>query len=683
MDEPAWVAADSLAQLTQIEPNEGTTAASRTVVRVLADAGTLIIGVRADDPEPDRITSFARDRDASLDNEDHIRFVLDTYMDGRSGYVFSVNPNGARYDALVANQGEGQNADWDALWEAATARTPTGWSVEIRIPVKSLLFRRGLTTWAFNVQRRVQRLLETDRWASPDRDVKFNLTSRAGLLTDLPQFDLGVGLSVRPSITAGAGKPAAGAGWRDEADVSLDATQRIGANSLASLTLNTDFAETEVDTRRTNLTRFPLFFPEKRTFFLEGSDIFDFGLGLTDPYAFFSRRIGLLGGREVPLTAGGKINGREGATSLGALVVRTGELDTLGTDNVLGVVRLKQNVLRESSVGAILTAGDPIGRAQSWTAGTDLTYQTSRFQGDKNFLVGVWGLAMDREDLSGRRHAVGAKIDYPNDLWDVALTYRWVGENFDPSLGFVPRRAAQMFNFNVNFQPRPSGPILGLKVRQMFNEFLNTLVTDLDGKWESYRIFWAPINWRFESGDRFEFNFVPVGERLVEPFEIADSVVISPGSYHWTRWRLEHQFASKRKLSGQITWWFGDFYTGSLDEFAITGAWKPSSLFIVELNAMRNVARLAQGNFTQQVIGTRVRVNISPDLQVNSYLQYDNQTESFGTNTRLRWTFSPLGDLFLVYNHNVNELRDILDRHRGWGFASNQLLLKAQYAFRY
>jgi hypothetical protein len=683
LDEPAWVATDSIAQLTQIEPNEGATAAGRTVVRVLADVNTIIVGVRADDPDPDLITGFARERDASLDNEDHIRLVLDTYLDGRSGYVFIVNPNGARYDALVANQGEGQNPDWDALWEAATARTSSGWSVEIRIPVKSLLFRRGLTTWAFNVQRRIQRLQETDRWASPDRDVKINLTSRAGLLTDLPPFDLGLGLSVRPSLSAGAGIPAAGGGWSNDADVSLDATQRIGANSLASLTLNTDFAETEVDTRRTNLTRFPLLFPEKRTFFLEGADIFDFGLGLTDPYAFFSRRIGLLAGREVPLDAGLKINGREGNTNVGALIVRTGELDTLGTDNVMSVVRVKQNVLRESSIGAIFTAGDPIGRTGSWTGGADLTYQTSHFAGGKNFLVGVWGLAMDRDGLGALRHAIGTKIDFPNDLWDIAFTYRWVGENFDPSLGFVPRRSAQIVNFNVNFQPRPSRPILGLKVRQMFNEFLNTLVTDLDGKWESYRVFLAPINWRFESGDRFEFNYVPTGERLVASFAIADSVVIPPGSYHWTRWRLEQAFATKRRLSGQITWWFGDFYTGSLDEIILTAAWKPSALFIVELNATRNMARLAEGSFTQQVIGTRLRVNVSPDLQVNSYLQYDNQTDSFGTNTRLRWTFSPVGDVFLVYNHNVNQLRDTLDRHRGWRFASNQLLFKVQYAFRY
>jgi len=687
LDEAAWATADSIADLTQIEPAEGGTPSGRTVVRVLGDGAGLVIGIRADDPEPSRITTFARARDADLSSEDHIKVVLDTYLDGRSGYVFAVNPNGARYDALVVNQGEGENANWDAVWEAASARTPNGWSVEIRLPAKSLLFRRGLTSWGFNIQRRVQRLQETDRWATPDRDVKIGMTSRAGLLADVPPFDLGLGLTVRPAITGGAGIAGPGAGWDGSRDASLDATQRIGANSLTSLTINTDFAETEVDTRRTNLTRFPLVFPEKRTFFLQGSDIFDFGLGTNDDVRpFFSRRIGLLGGTEVPLDVGLKVNGREAGTSFGALAVRTGNaggaLDTLSTANTMGVVRVKQNVLGESSVGAIATVGDPLGRGNAWLVGPDLTYQTSRFRGDKNFLVGVWGLAMDRDALSGRKSAWGGKIDYPNDLWDVAATYKWLGDGFDPSLGFVPRPAVQIATLNINFQPRPRRPILGLHVRQMFHEFQTTLVSDLGGRWDSYRVFMAPINWRLESGDRFELNVVPVGERLAAPFEIVDGVVIPEGTYHWNRYRVEAGLAAKRRLSGQLTWWFGDFYTGRLDEYQLTASWKPSALFIAEFNATRNEGRLAEGNFTQQVVGTRLRVNVSPDLQFNSYLQYDNESDTFGTNTRVRWTFRPAGDLFVVYNHNLRTL-DPLTRDRQLRFASNHLLVKLQYALQY
>src|SRR5688572_22357209 len=690
LDEAAWMRTDSIANLTQIEPVEGQPPTGRTVVRVVTTADAIIFGIRADDPDAARITSFARNRDASLTSEDHIRVVLDTYLDGRSGYVFIVNPHGARYDALVANQGEGENAQWDAIWEAATHRDATGWSVEIMIPVKSLLFKRGLTEWGFNVERRIQRLLESSRWASPDRDVKINVTSRAGLLTGIPAFDLGAGLSLRPSVTSSVGKPAPATAALSDVSASLDVTKRLGANTLGSLTINTDFAETEVDTRRTNLTRFPLLFPEKRTFFLEGSDIFDFGLGLGnssgssgDLIPFFSRRIGLLGGREVPLDAGLKIAGREGATNFGALIVRTGDVDTLPTENTMGVLRLRQNVLQESSVGVIATFGDPLGRDDAWTAGADLTYQTSRFQGNRNFLVGVWGLMTDRADLTGRKHALGAKIDYPNDLWDIALTWKWMGESFDPSLGFVQRPGAQLVTFNVTNTPRPKRPILGLRVRQMTNEWFNTLATDLNGRWESYRIFLAPVNWRLESGDRYEINVVPTGERLVQPFEIAEGVVIPPGSYHWNRYRLEAQLAAKRKFSGQFTWWFGEFYSGTLDEFIATAAWKPSALFIMEFNATRNVGRLAEGDFTQDVIGTRVRLNVSPDLQFNSYMQYDNTTDSFGTNTRVRWTFSPLGELFVVYNHNIREMIPTPGIQREWRFDSNQLLVKLQYAWRY
>ena len=693
--EPLWQAVDSIAPLTQVEPTQGAAPSARTVVRIVATGDAIVFGIQADNPPGIGLVAFARQRDAVLDSEDHIKIVLDTYLDGRSGYVFAVNPYGARYDALVASQGEGEDPNWDAVWEAATSRTEHGWSAEIRIPLKSLLFRRGLSQWGFNVQRRIQHLQETDRWTSPERNYKVTHVGRAGLLTGLPVFDLGKGLSVRPAVTASAGRPSPNANTEGDADVSLDATQRLGANTLASLTVNTDFAETEVDTRRTNLTRFPLIFPEKRTFFLEGSDIFAFGLGTGDDVRpFFSRRIGLLNNVEVPLDAGLKVNGREHNTNFGALIVRTGDsddpaIDSLPTANTMAVVRIKQNVLRESSVGLIATVGDPVGRGNAWLVGPDLTYQTSRFRGDKNFLVGVWGLAMDREELTGRKRAWGGKIDYPNDLWDIAFTYKWLGDGFDPSLGIVPRPDVQIINVSAAFQPRPTHPILGLHVRQMFNEFETSLVTDLSGTWESYEVFMAPVNWRLESGDRFEFNVVPTGERLTAPFEIADGVVIDPGSYHWTRFRLEGGLASKRKLSGQVTWWFGDFYTGRLDELTLTASWKPSPLFIVELNGTHNTGRLAEGDFTQDVVGTRFRLNFSPDLQLNSYLQYDNETDTFGTNTRLRWTFSPLGDVFVVYNHNI--ARDIatgdvsgmsLDRRR-WGFLSNELLVKVQYAFRY
>jgi hypothetical protein len=674
LDEDAWSTAEPIETFTQTEPSEGASPSARTVVRVLAGPKAVAIGIVCDVSDPSGIVSFSVRRDAPLGSEDHLRIVLGPFLDGRSGYVFAVNPGGARYDALIEPGGEDDNPDWDGIWEARTSRGPSGWSAEIYIPVHSLSFKAGLREWHFNVQRRIQRRLETDRWASPARQFQITQTSRAGLLTGLPEFALGAGLAVRPALTTGGGVPAPSADVDGEFQPSLDLTQRLGSNLLASLTINTDFAETEVDTRRTNLTRFPLFFPEKRTFFLEGSDIFSFGLGLNeDVIPFFSRQIGLAGNSEIPILAGGKLNGRIGDTNVGGLVVGTNDKNGVVDDEaVMAVGRVKQNIWSESWIGAIATVGDPVGRTGSWLTGADFTYATSQLGGDKNFLVGVWGLATDRTGLGRDATAHGFKIDYPNDLWDINLTYKRIGRDFEPSLGFVPRRGVHVINAQANNRTRLStGPI-----QQLFHQFQPFLATDLSGKWESYRVFFAPVNWRFLSGERFEINANPTGERLVAPFEIADGVVIPAGSYHWRRYRLEAGTAQKRRLYSQLTWWFGGFYNGDLDQIMWTGAWNPTPLLTVEFTGERNVGRLDTGRFTQTLVGNRLRVNVSSDLSIASYVQYDTDSDSVGVNTRLRWTFTPVGDLFVVYNHNV---RSLLDR---WQTDSNQLLVKLQYAWR-
>jgi len=677
LSEPEWKTADRISQLTMTEPLEGGSLVGATSVSVLADARNIVIGILAGDPDPSGIVSYSKIRDPQLRNEDHIKVVLDPFLDGRSGYIFAVNPSGARYDALVARRGEGESPEWDAAWEAATSRSGEGWSVEIRIPLQSLTFDASLDRWGFNVERRLERLQEVSRWSSPSRDARVTQTSRAGLLVDLPSFTTGMGLTVRPSLVGGFEKPDMDSDSTGIMEPSLDVSQRLGSNVALIGTVNTDFAETEVDTRRTNLTRFPLFFPEKRTFFLEGSDIFDFGIGLTsgfrsDLVPFFSRRIGLFEGEQVPLRVGGKLNGKVRNTNFGALVTRTGRVEDVADASTMGAVRVRQNVLAESSLGMIATFGDPQGISGSYLAGVDFTYQTSRFKGDKNFLVGAWGLVTDREGLAGDKTAFGAKIDYPNDTWDLAFIYKRIGDGFDPSLGFVRRKGVHMLSGGANYRVWSEWSWM----RQMFYELRPSLTFDLDGEWESYRVFTAPINWRFTSGERLEFNVVSEGEQLFEPFEIADGVVIQPGSYHFVRYRLEGDVANKRKVSGRVSWWFGGFYGGTLDQLEFRLDIKPSHFVTFELNTVRNMGRLPAGNFNQQVVGGRIRLNFSPDLQLSSFIQYDNESRKIGANTRLRWTFHPLGDLFVVYNHNV------ADRLNRWELDSNQLLIKLQYAFR-
>jgi hypothetical protein len=353
----------------------------------------------------------------------------------------------------------------------------------------------------------------------------------------------------------------------------------------------------------------------------------------------------------------------------------------------MGAFRVRQNVLEESNLGVLATFGDPAGAEGSYMIGADATYQTSTLLGSKNFIAGAWVLATDREGLAGEKTAFGAKIDYPNDIWDVALTFLRIGDGFDPSLGFVPRMGINKLSGGGSFKVYPSS---WSWLRMMNHQFRPSLIWGLDGDWESYELFTAPINWRLESGDRIEINVSPEGERLEDPFEIADGVIIEPGSYHYTRYRLEWEMAAKRMVSGQLTWWFGDFYDGNLDQFEAQVRFRPSELVIFDLTATRNVGEVKAGDIDQQVYGLRVLANFSPDLQLTSFVQYDDESKELGTNTRLRWTFHPLGDLFLVYNYNVvDESGDSdgpgggLGRGRRWTLDATQLTLKVQYALRY
>jgi hypothetical protein len=679
LDDPAWNAADSIGDLITVEPKEGGVPAGQTTVKVLTSPREIIIGVLCRDRNPAGIVTFSKARDADLSQEDHVLIVLDPFQDRRSGYVFGVNPSGARFDGLVSAQGEEVNSNWDAVWEAKTSRDSRGWSAELRIPIKSLSFKKGLSAWGLNVQRRVQRLQETSRWSGASQDHEIYQTSQAGSLTALPPFDYGWGLSIRPAFVADASRSGPDVGREYSGDLSLDLSKKLGPNLVASATVNTDFAETEVDARQTNLTRFDLFFPEKRTFFLEGSDIFEFGLGIDEEIMvpFFTRRIGLFGGEDdllqVPLNVGGKVNGRMGNTNVAALAVLTGRVDRLGTPGAtMGAVRIKQNVLTESSIGMLATFGDPLGRTGSWMAGLDATYQASDFLGDKNFLVGVWGLGNGREDLRGDQFAYGGQIAYPNDLVDLGAKYIRIGDGFQPSLGFVSR-TGHILEISSEISPRPRWSFL----RQMVHEASYFAVIDRDGKVESHRFTIKPLDWLFESGDRIEFLVEPEGERLTEPFDIADDVLIPPGSYRWNRYSVGGTLAEKRRISGGAAASFGRFFEGHLSTIEFALAVKPWPMLALELAGERNRVRLPQGNFTEKLYSGRIEFRYSSDFQVSSLLQYDTESREFGSNTRVRWTFHPLGDLFVVFNHNLK--RSLDDR---FTFDSNRLLVKLQYALR-
>ncbi len=671
LDEDEWKQATSIGVLTMVEPETGESASTGTTVKILMDKRNIYLGIICYEDDPDNIVAYSKARDSELEGEDYVKFVFDTYLDGRTGYIFAVNPFGSRYDALVSYFGERENPNWDAVWSAKTKINEKGWTVEIRIPVKTLTFNKNLKDWGFNIERKIQRKLEIDRWTAISKDIRLGQTSNAGLLTNLPDFNLGIGLIIRGSSNLNFSNNVdedLKTKWHN----SLDLTERFTPDITGQLTINTDFAETEVDSRRTNLTRFPLFYPEKRDFFLQGADIYEFGLGLGyDVIPYFSRKIGLFEGQQIPLLVGGKLDGKVRNTNFSGLVTHMGEVESLVSKTNLGVARVKQNIGEESTIGFLTTIGDPQGRSNSFTSGIDFTYKTSSLQGDKNFLIGVWGLINSRDSLIGDKSAFGISIDYPNDLWDIYAGYKRIGDAFDPSLGFVPRKGVNMYRLGVDYMPRPDISF----IRQFFFESSFRAVTDLSNKWESYRYFTAPFHFRLESADRFEFNVMPVGEQLEEPFEIVDGVILQPGAYHWMRYRLELETASKRKINGEFTWWFGGFYDGTLDQIEFQLNLRPFSFLNFELSFERNIGSLPEGDFVQDLWAGRILLNFSSDLQLSSFVQYDNESRNLGSNSRLRWTFSPKGDLFVVYNHNM--INDITDR---WSYQANQLILKLTYA---
>jgi hypothetical protein len=706
---------DFIGNLITVEPEEGEEPDGRTVVRVLADKNDIVVTARCYDESPQSIVAFSKARDSELDSEDHLVIVLDTFMDGRSGYVFAVNPAGARFDGLVIEQGEDVNSAWDTIWEAKTSRDNNGWYAEVKIPIKSLSFKKGLSEWGFNIQRKVPRLEEISRWSGASQDYEIYQTSRAGLLTHLPRFDFGLGLSIRPALLGSAGDDGESVNY--DGDFSLDMTQRLGPNLLSSLTVNTDFAETEVDVRQVNLSRFDLFFPEKRTFFTQGSDIFQFGVALDEDLMipFFSRRIGLFGRSEdelfeIPINAGGKINGRVGNTNIGALVANTRLIDSLNVGDAdedinvhvpqttMGAVRISQNILAESSVGMLATFGDQRGHSDAWMAGVDFAYRTSEFLNEKNFGISVWGLLnngkdADGIDLEGNKSAFGVRVEYPNDLLDMSLMSVRIGDAFRPSLGFVPRHDIHLWSSTVEINPRPPWPWL----RQMFMEVSGNLWNSSDNsQWESYEATVKPFGWLLESGDLFEGGLLIGGDRPPEAFEIASGVDVPSGEfsgpYNWSRFFLGATSAQKRKISTKINWEFGDYYNGDLSTLEGSVALRPSSFLAIEFVGERNTGTmmalpedtdeedteaLVRKSFSEELYGVRFLFNFSSDLQLSSFTQYDTESKEMGSNNRLRWTFDPLGDIFIVYNHNV------IRSDGRWDFVNNQLPIKIQYTRRF
>jgi len=674
LNEPAWRDAPVM-KLTQQAPKPGQPTPYETQVQVIVTNDRIYFGFTCKDPDPRHIAIHTMRRDGDLTGDDTVSIVLDTYGDRRTGYFFQINAGGTRVDGLISTA-DSVSLDWDGIWDARTARTPDGWSAEIVIPSRTLSFTPGLNDWGLNLERFVPRERLWLRWSSPTLDSFLYDLSRAGRLTGVGEVKQGKGLEITP-YAVGKTKQFYGAGssrsWLGA--VGGEVTWKITPQLVTVFTANTDFAETEVDTRQINLTRFPLFFPEKRSFFLEGANQYDFGLGLARQDSplfipFFSRNVGLLDGAQIPIDAGVKLNGRVGRWNLGVLDVQTRE--TVVSDQVVKDLGLTSAVVPGTNllagrvsydfnenlrVGTILTHGDPEARRNNTLAGIDAVWRTSKFLGNKNLQFGAWTATTQGDVGPGSKLAWGLSADYPNDLLDCNASVNQFGIALEPLLGFLPRPGTRRTDAFCAYQPRPSknGPFRWIRQEFFENEYVR--YTDPQGILESWEYFMAPINVRFETGDRFEFNWNPHGETLLAPFAIAPGVVIPPGSYQFTRYRLEAQTSSHRPLQFGNTTWFGSFFDGHLTQWQNYLKWtSPKGRLQLEADVENDFGHLPQGNFVQRLWQLQGAYAWSPNLVLSSFIQYDTESQNVGTNTRLRWTIKPGNDLFIVWNRGWQRL---------------------------
>jgi len=649
LSEAAWRSAGRISDLTQQEPHPGESTPFHTEVLILSTKKSLWIGVRCFDPRPGKIRAHTMQRDGDMDGDDNIAFVLDTFGDGRRGYYFRVNAAGARADGLVMGP-EHVSFDWDGTWVAKTSRTVNGWIAEIEIPAYILRFSPDLDRWGFNIERRVARKRTVLRWCGTSLDARLPDLRRAGVLEGVGEIKQGLGITIVPYGIARADREEYRYSHTCTGDIGGDISYNITSDLTAAITANTDFAETEVDNRRINLTRFPLFFPEKRAFFLEGSDIFGFGSGLgRDFIPFFSRRIGLYESEEVPIDVGGRVLGRIGSWNVAMLDVTTRETPLTRRTNLFAG-RATCDIGDHLTIGTIATHGDPEGRRANWLGGLDALWQTSTFRGDKNLSVGGWFAESVSDSTGGNHHGYGFKLDYPNDLWDVSFIYREFGDRLNPALGFLPRPGTRWYILGGAFQPRPKSRRLDW-ARQFYFETFAHVITGLDGEVQSWRVFMAPLNVETESGEHFEFNIVPQFDSIDEPFEVVEGVTLPPGSYHFKRFRIEAESSDHRPLVAGSRVWFGGFYTGSLiqweTELDLTTF---ASHLHLGITLENDFGYLPEGDFVQRVMELKMVYAFNPDMNISNYLQYDTESDDIGLNARFRWTIRPGTDLFVVWN---------------------------------
>ena len=640
LDDAVWLRAPVIQGLKQVEPVPGKEMSEATEVRILYDQTALYIGVRCYDRNPSGIQARGRERDGSVLIGDNVTFFFDTFHDRRNGYAFAVSPDEGRWDALVSNHFNA-NTDWNGLWEARCRTDDKGWTAELAIPFKTLGYDAKGTVWGFNFSRSIARKGESGRWASPRPETKIHYAGDAGTLTGLRDLPAHLGLEVSPYALARARKERG----RDSSitgDVGLDFRWRISSGLTATLSLNTDFAETEVDQRQINFTRFPLFFPEKREFFLEDSGIYrfaDLNEGLLIPY--FTRRIGLSSsGEQVPILGAAKLAGRAGDYEMGITTAYLDEATGVESKPVFAG-RVTREVFGESTVGVIATAGDPRSDGDNALLGFDFRYQTSEWLRDQTLVANLFFLNSQTDpvaspDFSG--HAYGIGLTWPGDKININLQAAEISSGFDPALGFIRRSDVRYYASKSRYLMRPEMPTW----YQWFSFiYANQIYTDLDNELQTRSHSFYPLVVRLAGNDEISLGITDTLDRTAFSFDLPGGVTVPAGSYDMVSSELKWTMADRRAVSGETGVRGGEYYGGDWRSVFATLSWIPASLTAFGLGYDYNHFDLPGGIIDSQLMSFYVVLRFTPQVRWSNLVQYDTISDTIGFNSRFSWEYQP------------------------------------------
>ena len=655
INDESWTRAAIINQFYQREPRTGEPISEKTEFFFLIDHNNIYIGIHCFD-DPGRIISKELARDVGLNNDDRVQVMFDTYLDGRSGYWFQINPRGCIGDALVNANGKEFNKSWDGLWDGKARITNDGWQAEIIIPFKTMGFRKGADTWGLKLIRYIIRKSEVATWPGTSLNADRFQLSDAGRITGMTNITQGIGLDVVPFAAGGVSKK-----QEMEADgfldVGLDAFYQITPSLKAAITINTDFAQTEVDEKQINLTRFNLFLPEKRDFFLDGSNYFTFGINgdrenthNTELIPFFSRRIGLdTLGNPVDIKFGGKFTGKIDNWNVGLLYIK----DDNKWDNTGYMVgRIARNFGKQSSLGIIGTNGNAFSDYKNATAGIDLRLASSEISGNKNIIYNLYGIKSFTEGLTANDISLGTEINYPNDLFNFRLGYLQIGSDFNAGLGFVPRKNIRDFYGGFGIGPRPKNS----KLLQVKSGLKYTFISSLEnGGSQSSLIDFNLSELIFLSGDIItlssQYNF----ESLEKDFNIFTGHVIPVNEYTFWRHSVQVTSAKQRKFWASGKLGFGSFYSGTRYDWLMQFGYKVFVPVFVGLESDRRYVNLSDGKFIAQIYRININFLFNPNISWHNFAQYENQTETLGWQSRFQWIIKPGKEIFFTWNSPVLE----------------------------